>query len=936
MKRIGRILLTGLFIITSVNLYSQSAGEIPMDPDIRYGKLDNGITYYIRHNAEPKNRASFYIIQNAGALLENDNQNGLAHFLEHMAFNGTLHFPGKGIINSLEKHGVAFGRNINAYTSFNETVYNLSDVPVDVPGLVDTCLLVLNDWSNYLLLTDEEINAERGVITEEWRTRENSSSRMNKKIMPVLLKGSKYPERDIIGDMEIIRTFEPATIRDFYHNWYRTDLQAIAVVGDFDASEMEIRIKKLFSEIPPVENPQPRPFFEVPDHSETLYVKATDKEASQNSVDMYIRLKATDPGAKDINYLREQYIRTLFNSMASKRINELLQKGIPPFITGTIRYGGFVRGYDIFSIAASAKANEEERAFEAIYTEAERIRRHGFTRGELDRAKSNMLTSWENYYNQRDKIDNDSYISSIQDHFLINEPLASVEYEYEMVKRLLPGISLEEVSAKAAEWMTEENRVIIVSGPEEEGIVHLSEQEAMDIISRVTKAPIEPYIDEAAETDLITVDLKGSPVTGTVILDNFGAVEWTLGNGARVIFRKADFEKDNVSLSAYSKGGSSLVSDELIPEISMLSVFASNYGAGDFDNITLQKMLTGKKVSVSVSVNEITENISGSSTPRDFETMLQLLYLKFEKPRFDQESHNALMARYKSYQASMNNNPRKVMQDSLTLILSGYHPRSRVMDNNFLEDIEFCNIEKLYHERIKDADDFTFFIVGNMEADTVKPLVEKYIGSLTSISGSEEWVDHHIYQPKGQFEKVIPMALTVPKSTVVISYSGEMNYNPYNRQAVRVINGILDIVYNETIREEEGGTYGVSTNIFLQQYPSPRAGATISFDCEPGREAELKAIVYREIERIINDGPTAENLEKAVNNVLKNREESMMHNSYWLSTLYTYYFSGIDYNNPENYEEILRSFSTQDISRIAGEIFKNANLADIIFTPGDN
>ncbi|MEZ5000518.1 MAG: insulinase family protein [Bacteroidales bacterium] len=788
MKMFRKIFLSLLYLSFPLIVNSQVNTAVPVDPEIRYGKLDNGMTYYVRHNDEPENRASFYFIQNVGSLLENDNQNGLAHFLEHMAFNGTKHFPGKGIISSLEKHGVAFGYNINAYTSFNETVYNLSDVPVDSPGLLDTCLLVLNDWSEYLLLTDEEIEAERGVITEEWRTRRNSGFRMMKEYMPVLLKGSKFPERDIIGDLDIIRTFDPETLRNFYHDWYRTDLQAVVVVGDFDAVEMEKKVIDLFSEIPAVENPQPRPFFEVPSHEETLFVLVTDKEASQNSVDLYIKIPATDPAEKGVDYLREQYVRTLFNSMASKRISELLQKGIPPFVTGTIRYGGFVRGYDVFSIGASSKANEEASAFEAIYTEAERIHRFGFTRGELERAKSDMLTSWENYYNERDKIDNDSRVSSIQDHFLINEPLASVEYEYDMVKKLLPGITLEEVSARAGQWMTPENRVIVAQGPDEEGITHISEAEAIEIINRVSASQIEPYVDEETAGDLIGHDLKGSPVTKEKKLDLFGAVEWTLGNGARVIFRQADYEKDNVTLTAYSPGGASLVPDQFVPEISMLPAFAGSYGAGDYNNITLQKMLTGKKATLSVSVSEVTDNINGSATPRDFETMLQLLYLRFEKPRFDEEAHNALMARYKAFLASMNNNPQKVMQDSLTLILSGYHPRARILNSEMLEDVEFPVMEKLYRERISDADDFTFFIVGNISQEEVKPLVEKYIGSLTTIEGSEKWTDHHVEQPHGVIQKDITMEMAVPKSTVIINYSAEYDFNPYNRQATRVIN----------------------------------------------------------------------------------------------------------------------------------------------------
>ncbi|MCD4769407.1 MAG: insulinase family protein [Bacteroidales bacterium] len=929
------IIFLYLLLTPCLNAQNILSEAVPVDPEIIHGTLDNGMTYYIRANNEPEKRASFYIIQNVGALLETDQQNGLAHFLEHMAFNGTEHFHGKGIINSLEKHGVAFGYNINAYTSYNETVYNLSDVPVDHPGLLDTCLLILNDWSNFLLLTEEEIDAERPVIIEEWRTRRTAGFRMMKKYMPFLLQGSKYHERDVIGDLEIIKSFDYKTLRDFYHTWYRTELQAIAIVGDFDAREMEQKVTDLFSKIPPVTNPPARPFFEVPEHDETLYVHVTDKEASQNSVDMYIKIKAVNPDVKGMNYLKEQYIRTLFNSMMSTRINELLQKGIPPFITGTVRYGGFVRGYDIFSIAAMFKKDEDALAFESIYTEAERVRRYGFTGGELERAKSNMLTSWDNYYKQRDKIDNDTYASNIQSHFLINEPLASIEFEYSVIKNLLPEISLEEVSAKAGEWMTKKNRVIIVQGPESEDAGYLTEEEATEIIERVSTADIDPYEDKVAGESLITEDLQGSKVVSVKQLEQFGAVEWRLENGVKVIFRKADFEKDNIALSGYSFGGTSLVKTEFVPEADMLSTLVSAYGTGDFDNITLQKMLTGKKATLNLSLSEVTENINGSSTLKDFETMLQLLWLKFEKPRFDEEAHNALMSRYSAFLAQMNNNPQKVMQDSVTLIFSNYHSRVRVMNNSYLRDIEFNEIERIYRERFKGADDFIFFIVGNMEEDEVKPLVEKYIGSLTRAEGEENWKNHKKYGPKGKTVKEIGMELEIPKSTVIVNFSKKFEFNAYNRQAFRVIKGILDLRYNETIREEEGGTYGVSTNITTSQYPEEKVNAVILFDCEPERANNLKEIVYGEIEKLYTSGPGQEDLDKAILNIIKNREESKQHNSYWLSTLYSYYFSGIDYNDPANYEDIVKGFTIEDIMIVAGKFFKEADVIDLVFKPAE-
>lgn len=938
MNTIGRkIFLPVLFIVSlSITSTGQNGGEaVPVDPEIRRGTLENGLTYYIRQNNEPENRASFYIIQNVGALLENDDQNGLAHFLEHMAFNGTENFPGKenGIISTLEKHGVAFGRNINAFTAFNETVYNISDVPVEHPGLVDTCLMVLNDWSNYLLLTEDEIDAERGVITEEWRTRRTASFRMTWQFLPVLLKGSKYAERDIIGDLDIIKNFDYNTIRDFYHDWYRTDLQAIAVVGDIDPDEIEKKIKERFSEIPAVENAKERPFFEVPEHKEMRYILATDKEASQHSVSLYIKHKAIKPSEKNEDYLRKQYIRSLFNSMMSTRINELLQKGDPPFISGSVRYSSLVRGYDALSISASFKKGEGENAFEAIYKEAEKVRRYGFTPGELKRAKAEMLSDWENYYKQKDNIDNDTWARNIQQHFLVNEPLASVDYEYEKVKETVPGISLEEVSEKAKEWMTDSNRVLYVQGPEGED-AYLSAEQAKEIISSVENSEIEAYKDVKTSESLVgDLPVKGT-ISSTKKLEEFDAVEWTLDNGVKVIYKNADYEKDQVSIQAYSFGGTSLVEDNYIPEAYMLSTLAMTYGAGEYDNITLQKMLSGKKASLGVSLGKVTENISGTSTPADFETLMQLLYLRMEKPRFDEEAHKAITSRFAAMLQTMNNNPQKVMQDSLTLILSDYHPRSRTINEDLINDIEFNKVKDIYTDRFSDADDFTFFIVGNIGMDTARMMAEKYIGILSADEGKDEWKDRGIRHPEGQIKKEIEMPMSVPKSTVVISYAQDIEFNAYNKQAARVLKGIMDILFTEKVREEEGGTYGVSSSVSLQQFPVEKASVMISFDCDPERAVELKSVIYEIIDALVNKGPGEEYLSKAVKNVLKNREEAKQHNSYWMSTLYSYYMTGINYNDPANYEDILNAFTVNDLKEFAAKLFENSDKADLVFMPG--
>lgn len=927
----AKIVSLSLIILVQAFLSMASAQQIPIDPEIKMGKLDNGLTYYIRHNEEPKERASFYIIQNVGALLENDNQNGLAHFLEHMAFNGTEHFPGKGILNTLEKHGIAFGRNINAYTSFNETVYNLSDVPVNDPGLIDTCLLVLNDWSNYLLLTDEEIEAERGVISEEWRTRRDANFRMRATFFPALMGDSKFSERDIIGNLEVIKNFDYETLRSFYHDWYRTDLQAIAIVGDIDVAEVEAKVKNLFGKIPAIKDPQPRPFFDIPEHKDTRFVVATDPEASQNMINIYIKHQGTPVDKKDAVYLRNQYIANLFNSMTGARITELLQKGEPPFIMGSISYGSFLRGYDVLSIAAASSPEDETKALKAIYTETERITRHGFMPGEFQRAKSNLLTSMKSAYDQRDKIHNDIYIRGIQTHFLSGEPLTSPETDWQIGQLLLESISIEDVNAAKDEWITDNNRVIIVMGPE--NAVHLDEEKALSILNEVKETEIEPYEDVEIVTKLISDELPGSTIVASRSLDEFGAIEWKLSNNATVIYKHADFEKDNVAITGFSKGGMSAISADQLETIMMLPQFIGSFGTGDFDAIALRNALTGKKVSVQSNIGELTETISGSSTPKDFETMMQLVYLNFESPRFDKQAYDALFSRFNAFLPNLENDPKKIMSDSLQLIFTNFHPRTKLLNTKFLEQLKFEDMEELYKDRIKDAGDFIFIIVGNIDEETVKQNVEYYIGSLTDDPRTESWTDHNVKQPEGRIEKKIEIPLETAKANVNIIIRNDFNYTPETNLYLNMLKSILTLRYTEEIREKEGGTYGVSVSASNSHFPAEEKTLQMNFDTDPEKADYLKSILFREIENIAKNGPTAEDLDKVVKNMKKNREQSKEHNSYWMNTIYNYYYHGIDGNAPENFDEIIDKVAIKDIKEFTSKFMSDPDIVDVVFVP---
>ena len=914
----------------SQNVLSQ---PVPVDPAVRIGKLSNGMTYYIRHNEEPKERASFYIIQDIGALLENDDQNGLAHFLEHMAFNGNQHFPGKGIINTLEKHGVSFGRNINAYTSFGETVYNLSDVPVKSEELVDTCLLVLNDWSHFLLLTDQEIDAERGVITEEWRTRRTAGFRMQRQYLPVLLNGSKYMNRDVIGDLDVIKNFKYQTLRDFYHEWYRTDLQAIAIVGDIDVDAVEQKVKELLSKIEPVANPQKREFYAVPEHKEPLYVLATDKEADSYSVSLYIKHKAPEASEKNLNYLRELTIQSLFGMMARDRITELLQKGVAPFISGNIGYGGFITGYQVFSVSATAKPDQDDLAFKSIYTEAERIYQHGFTPGELDRAKTNYLTSLESRFKQRDKISNDEYARDYKANYIDGEPSTSIDFDWEFAQKILPTISVEEVSAKAKQWMTPENRVVVVMGPDKPEAKHLSKEQALSIMSEVDNSKVEPYADQVVSTNLIKKELAGSKVKSTKKLPDFNAVEWTLGNQTKVIFRQADYEKDQVSLIAMSNGGSSKVENDKVASAMMLNQFMGAFGVGDYDATALKKALTGKKVSMGVGLSDLNESFSGSSTPKDFETMMQLLYLQFENPRFDKEAYDALLGRYKALIANMANNPQKIISDSLSLILTSENPRTKLMTPELFNEISMEQMEAIYKDRFVDAGDFTYFIVGNIDEATAKAMAEKYIGSLTNLPRKETWIDRKVEGPKGKTTREIEIPLEVKKATVSVNFDAKMDYTPEQNLLLSVFRDILNLRYIEEIREKEGGTYGVRVSANSSKFPKAEKSLNLTFDTDPERAQQMKAIIYREIDKIKANGPTATDLDKAVESLLKNREQSKLHNNYWFQALNTYYMYSYDPTSADNYEKILQKMTTAQVQKFVQSFLANADVVDIIFKP---
>lgn len=906
------------------------------DPAYTIGRLPNGITYYLRHNEEPKNRASFYIMRNAGALLETDEQDGLAHFLEHMAFNGTKNFPGKGIISTLEKHGVQFGRNINAYTAHNETVYNLSDVPTTSKELLDSCLLILHDWSYYLTLDPKEIDEERGVITEEWRSRKDARARISAQTRPVLFKGSMYAKRDVIGSLDVIQNFPYQLIRDFYHKWYRTDLEAIAVVGDIDVAEMEAKIKDMFSTIPAVENPAPRPeYFEIPEHDETYYVLATDPEISSTniSISTFSRDTVSLTTKATPAYMRDATLVSLYNSMVSNRISEIMQRPDAPFLGAGFGASGFVPGYNAFNITANPKPNGEAEALAAILTEYERVRRHGFTDDELKPIITNMLTRLENAKKRQDKTTNEAYIDEVKANFLQGAVMVPFDTYYEIMTQMLPTITAAEVSAIAPRWDSTRNRVFAISGPAE-GEKFLTEAQMHAIVDSVRNTDIKPYDYQTVEGALLDEIPAGGKIIKTKQLPKFDATEWTLSNGTKVVFRKASYEKDNISLAGFSWGGTSLYDVDKLPSAGMASSMVGAFGIGNHNPIEFKKIMTGNTASAGAGISGLSESVAGGCTPKDLETMFQLVYMQFEKPRYDEELFNTIMERQRiSYERSKDL-PQKHMKDSVSQIVANYHPRALIVNDKYFDAITLPLIKEIYEDRIQDAADFTFFIVGDIDAEQVRPFVEKYIGSIKSTYRKETWRDNGVRCPKGKTEKVLYFDLPTPKSTVMVNITNQkIKYSLRNNALNDILEGVLQLRYTENIREKEGGTYGVGVQSSSSKRPYNIYQMSMQFECDPDRAADLKPLLYAEFDKIIADGPTQEEFDKVVKNMLKVHEQAKDHNSYWMSAIKTYYIEGYDMTDPKNYEDIINKISPKDIKSFAKDMLNGADIIDLTIAP---
>lgn len=933
------ILFFACIVLQSTKVVSQSVNygaPLPVDQSFKKGVLPNGMTYYIKNTKVIKDAASYYIIQNVGSILENDDQQGLAHFLEHMAFNGTEHFPGKGILNTLQKHGAVFGKDINAYTSFDETVYNLSNIPTK-DGLVDTCLQVLYDWSHYLLLTDEEIDAERGVIKEEWRTRQNGQARLSKISFPILFNHSKYADRLPIGLMSVVEGFKYKALRDFYHDWYRTDLQAIAVIGDFDADQMEKEIIEKFSKIPAVKNPKKRFVVDIPENKGMLYSLGTDSEVSTASISFGIR-HGKPIKTQTVADFKRSLLEGMAMNMLYARISEKAQNPEASFINASVGYGDLTRTTNVFSLNVNPKPNKQAEAFKEALIEVNRAVKFGYTPSEIERMITMIHSSYQNQIAKKDDVSHKRIEDAIQENFLNNEVITDVVKEYEIAKEVLNDVTAEDLHNTIKGLYSKDNRYLNVVGVE--GQDNLTYDNAVRIIESVENdAELKPYTEALDGKSLVSdLDIKPGVITSVVQDKNVGSTTFVLSNGVKVHYKFVNKQKNIVSLNAVSYGGTSLLKDEDLPSASMVSNLQQMSGLGNFNAVDLRKVLAGKTANVKTSIGGINEAISGSSNTKDVETMLQMVYLDFVKPRFDSNAFKVLINNLNNNLERKSKNVNEKMNDSLLVTLYGKNnSKKRTFDQAYIDAVSFDKIQSIYKDRFANVADFEFFIVGDVQETELKQLLEKYIASIPSNNLKEKYKNNEVEWVSNTIDKDIYIPMEDPKASINIVYKNDQI--PYSRKNViftNVLGDILQLRVTETVRESEGGAYSPSAGANFVREPKTSALVYFRFDCNPNMADKLASIVINELQKIANGTINVNDLNKTRINFIKEREQAKSNNDYDMQLLSRYFRYNENMNDPKSFEDIVNKMSEKDIQDIAKKILAGKKSYEIVFKPKMN
>ena len=912
------------------HISGQLTEKIPIDPEVKVGKLENGLTYYIRKNAKPENKIEFRLVINAGSILENEDQRGLAHFVEHMAFNGSKNFKKNELVNYLQSIGVEFGADLNAYTSFDETVYMLP-IPADDPAIVKKGLQVLEDWAHQVSFTEEEIDKERGVVLEEWRLGRGASQRMRDQWFPVMFKDSRYAERLPIGTKEVIENADYETIRQFYRDWYRPDLMAVIAVGDLDPVEMEQMIRDQFGKIEKRTNSRERKMFDVPDHTETYVAVAKDKEAPFTQIQLINKLEREE--STTLFDLRRYLVHQLYNGMLGQRLNELRQSADPPFIFGGSGYSSMVRTKSNYSSFAMVGENGIEKGLNALVIENQRVKQFGFTQGELDRYKKELLNSYERAFKEKDKSESRIYAAEYVRSFLTGEPIPGREFEYKFAEQMLPAIKLKAVNALAARWIKDTNKVVVITGPDKEGVIIPAEEEVLKMLNSASNQEITAYKDELSGTVLMESKPTARKVVSEKTIKELDITELTLSNGAKVVLKSTDFKNDEILMSAYSLGGHSIYADDDYYSASYASQIIAQSGVKSFSPTDLQKLLAGKTVQVSPYIGQLTEGFSGNAAPDDLETMFQLIHLYFTEPKKDENAFQSFKTRSAMLYQNLMSNPQFYFRDQISRIMNQNHPRGGGFPT--AEDLEKIDFEKafgIYKDRFADAGDFIFFFVGNFEMDKMTPLISTYLASLPEKGRKETWKDLGIRRPKGEVDKIINRG-TDPKSFVAINFTGDFEYNKLNNYQLTSLGEVLTNRLIDIIREEKSGVYTVRASGNGNLFPIPTYTFGISFPCGPENVDKLVAATLEEIKNIKENGVSEEDVSEIKEAQRIDREENLKKNNYWLNQLRNAYYHGTGLEGFNEYDNMVENLTPTDIKQAANKYLSGENKVKIILMP---
>ena len=916
---------------------AQQIPVIPADKAVRVGQLPNGMKYYLRHNDKQKNLADFYISHDVGAIQEDDDQQGLAHFLEHMAFNGTKNLPGKMLIEYLETVGVKFGVNLNAGTSWDYTQYLLKDVPTIRPGIVDTAMLILHDWSHFIALQPKEIDSERGVIMEELRMRDGASWRSTIAMLKALGKGTRYEHRNLIGHLDGLKSFSHKSLENFYHKWYRPELQAVVIVGDINVDEVEAKLQKLMADIPasPADAAQ-KEVIVVPDNKEPIVSIFEDPEMEETSATLFIKRQALPKQYKN-TIVAEQLslINALASNMANARLQEIKMKPNAPFTNASFMNGsiGICSTLENAGVGVDAQDGKLLPALEAAYTELERIRRHGFTEGELERAKQIVLKREEQAYNNRNDRKNGQYVRRYLDAFHKNTPMPDAETEWKLDSTIIAQLPLQAINQTIARYITDHNQVLIVNVPKKEGLVNPTEAQLLEVLAKVKAADIAPYADNTVKEPLIPAEaqLKGSKVKKESKNEALGTTTWVLKNGLKVIVKPTTFKADEVKVSMVGHFGQSSLSDDHYWTSAFIPTMISYMGVSKFSSTDLRKQLSGKNADVRLGVDDYEVGVVGQGSPKDLETIMQLIYLQFTAPRFSKDDYDVIMNQYRPYIENAQKNPDFISGVQRQKTLFGNHFRRQQLTPEILDKVKFEQIEPVYKALYSNAADFTTYIVGNVDLATLKPLVEKYLGSLPVSKKLTKKADDGVRAVKGVVVNDFKVQMQQPKVGLTRIYTGPIDYTMKNRVAMNVLSQVLRGRYTISIREEKGGTYSVGVGGRVMPDYEPWYQLIVLFDTNEQMADELSEIVVKEIKDIADKGPKAEDVEKVRKYLLKEYENQIQSNDNWVDWLDQNNYRGINFT--AEYKKVVEELTYDDLKALAAKILKDNNMAYIVMRP---